>query len=219
MSNVDLKAAKELGIKVCSTPEAPVQAVAELTLGAMLNLLRMIPQMDKDLHEGKWIKRTGSQLEEKTVAIIGFGRIGRCVAKLLSPFKVRIVVVDPFLKEVPDNITSVPLEDALASADIIAIHSSGKDCVMGAREFAMIKKGAFLLNAARGDLIDEKTLITALKDGSVAGAWLDTFNQEPYNGPLREYPQVILTPHVGSYTKECRSRMEMEAVENLIQAF
>jgi len=217
LSNVDLIAAKELGIKVCSTPNAPVGAVAELTLGAMLNLLRMIQQMDRDLHEGKWVKRIGSQLEGKTVVIIGFGRIGRRVASLLFSFKTKILAVDPYLEESIDLVPLVSLEEALPQADIVTIHCSGGGCVIKDNEFNLVKPGALLLNAARGGLVDEKALTKAIDDGRIAGAWIDTFEEEPYTGPLARYPQVILTPHVGSYTVECRRRMENEAVENLIR--
>ncbi len=219
MSNVDIDAAKKLGIKVRNTPDGPTAAVAELTLGALLSMLRMIPQMDKELHEGKWTKKIGWQLENKTVAIIGFGRIGRRLSSLLAPFNIKIFVVDPYFKEQPDGIILSSLEEALAQADIITLHSSGEDCILGDNEFNIIKQGAFLLNAARGSLIDEGVLISALKDGRIAGAWIDTFKDEPYTGPLAKFPQVILTPHVGSYTLECRKGMEMESVENLIKAF
>lgn len=216
MSNVDMKAAKELDITVLNTPYGPTTAVAELTIGAMLSLIRMISLMDKNLHNGKWTKKIGTQLEGKTVVIVGYGRIGREVASLLFPFKVNLLVVDPFLQKSIDDIPVVPLEKALPKADIITFHSSGEDCILREREFQIIKPGAFVLNAARGGLIDEDALIFALEDGRIQGAWLDTFNQEPYAGPLTRYPHVVLTPHVGSYTRECRKGMEMEAVQNLL---
>lgn len=216
LSNVDLATAKELGIEVYSTPSAPTTAVAELTLGAMLSLLRMISQMDRELHEGKWSKKIGMQLEGKTVVIIGFGRIGQRVATLLAPFRTRILAVDPFLPEPAEDVPLMSLEDALPQADIITLHCSGETCVLGEKELALLKPGVFLLNAARSGLIDESALLKTLDEGRIRGAWLDTFEQEPYTGPLTKYPQVILTPHVGSYTVECRRQMEAEAVENLI---
>jgi len=219
LSNVDLVAAKDLGIKVCYTPFGPTTAVAELTIGAMLSLIRMIPQMDYALHRGEWSKKIGFQLEGKTVAIIGFGRIGRRVAELLLPFKVKIIVVDSFLKETVDGYEILPLDEALPQADIITIHSSGEECILNTREFSLMETGVFLLNAARGGLISEEALLEALREGKVAGAWLDTFTNEPYSGSLCQYQNVILTPHIGSYTYECRRQMETEAVENLIKAF
>lgn len=219
LSNVDMPAAQGLGIKVYSTPDAPTQAVAELTFACLLNLLRKISPMDQDLHQGKWNKQIGSQLEGKTVVIIGLGRIGRRVAQLLEPFHVRIIGVDPCPRDVTGWFELLTLKEALPLADIITLHCSGEECLLLEMEFALMKRGTFILNAARGGLIYEKALIKAIGEGIVAGAWLDTFGEEPYKGELTRYPQVLLTPHVGSYTRECRLQMELQAVENLIEAF
>lgn len=218
LSNVDLAAAKKLGIIVCSTPDAPVNSVAELTLAAMLSLLRAVPVMDNELHKGRWVKRIGLLLEGKTVVIIGFGRIGKRLSELLAPFKVRILVVDPIIKHSDADVTTLSLEKALSEADIISIHSSGNGCIIGKNELRNIKNGAFILNAARGGAVNEDALVEALEEKRIRGVWLDVFEEEPYTGPLIKYPQVMLTPHVGSYTVECRKRMEMEAVKNLIKA-
>jgi D-3-phosphoglycerate dehydrogenase / 2-oxoglutarate reductase len=219
ISNVDLKAAEELGIAVCSTPNGPTEAVAELTIGALLGLLRMIPQMDRALHDGRWDKRIGTQLAGKTVALIGYGRIGRRVAELLAPFRVRILVVDPFLEQAGlAGIELMPLDEALPLADIVTLHSSGETCLLGPREFGLIKQGAFLLNVARGGLVAEEALVAALDCGRITGAWFDTFGTEPYSGALCGRTDVVLTPHVGSYTVECRQEMENEAVDNLLAA-
>lgn len=215
LSNVDLPAAYELGIKVCSTPNGPTAAVAELTIGALLGLLRMIPVMDNALHNGKWSKKIGVQLEGKSVAIIGFGRIGRRVSELLKPFNVRLLVVDP---SPVTGVVTVSLKEALTEADIVTLHSSGEDCIIGENEISIMKPGVFILNVARGGLISEYALIKALESGKVAGAWLDTFKEEPYSGPLCRFPNVVLTPHVGSYTLECRKQMEMDAVSNLLNS-
>lgn len=219
MSNVDLKAAKELDIKVCCTPSGPTTAVAELTVAALLNLLRSVHIMNDDLHRGKWTKITGNQLEGKTVAVIGFGRIGRKVAALFAPFGVKIMAVDT---NAPDKIADVrfcSLKEALSEADIISIHVSGADEIIGSNEFKLIKQGAFLLNASRGEVINENDLIQALDSGRIKGAWLDVFVDEPYSGRLQQYSQVLLTPHVGSYTVEGRAQMEMDTVNNLISSF
>ena len=218
LSNIDLKAAEELGIKVCFTPAGPTTAVAELTVGTMLILVRMVLQMDRDLHRNKWNKRMGFQLEGKTVAIIGFGRIGKKVADLLQSFRVNIIVVDPYIEKDSVDYPVLPLMDALPKADIVTIHTSGEDCIFSKREFSALKRGAYLLNAARGGLISESSLIEALDNGRLAGAWIDTFEPEPYSGRLTDYRNVVLTPHAGSYTMECRSQMEGEAVENLLNA-
>src|SRR3989338_3141458 len=168
MSNVDLEAAKKLGIKVFSTPGAPTASVAELTVGALLSMMRMIPQMDRDLHDGKWVKRVGVQLKGKVAAIIGFGRIGKLVAKILKSFEAEVLAVDPLLHSVTDSIPLVSLEEALPRADIITIHCSGDNCILGSKEFKIMKGGVYLLNSARGNVIDEYALIEALKQKKVA---------------------------------------------------
>ena len=219
MSNVDLEEAKQLDIKVCYTPYGPTTAVAEVTVGAILNLLRSICSMNNNLHNRKWVKETGLQLEGKTVVVVGFGRIGRKVASLLKAFNAKVIAVDPSINSEIEGVKVKQLEAALPEADIITIHSSGEDKIIGSKEFRLMKKGTFLLNAARGSIIDEEALIQALKEEKVKGAWIDTFINEPYSGALMEFTQVILTPHIGSYTFECRRSMEMEAVTNLISAF
>ena len=219
MSNVDQDAAAELGVGVFSTPYGPTSAVAELTLGAMLNLLRMLSVMDKDLHSGEWNKQIGYQLEGKTVAIIGYGKIGRRLGELLVPFKAKIIAVDPMLTVAGPGVTITSLNEALRSSDIITLHLSGEKEIIGPVEFEMIKKGGYLLNTARGGLINEDALAEALEKKTIGGAWLDTFSREPYQGPLKEFSNVILTPHVGSYTRECRLSMEMESVDNVLKFY
>lgn len=219
LSNVDLEFCKEQGITVCSTPNGPTEAVAELTLGALLGMLRMIPQMNSELHQGKWEKRIGTQLQGKTVAVVGYGRIGRRVAELLRPFGVRLIAVDP--KTDVSSLTDerfLPLQEALPLADVVTLHSSGEACLLGEKEIALMKQGVFILNVARGGVVSEDALADGVRGGKIAGAWLDTFVKEPYRGVFENLPQVILTPHVGSYTTECRVSMEKEAVENFLKA-
>ena len=218
LSNVDPDAARELGIVVRSTPDAPTTAVAELTIGAMVALLRGIAAMNAELHAGRWSRTMGTQIEGKTVAVVGFGRIGRRVARLLIAFGARVLAVDPCLDEVEPPIERATLEAALPIADVLALHATGGQTILGKPELQRLKRGAFVLNGGRGELIDEDALCNALDEGQVAGAWIDAFRDEPYTGPLTRYPQVLLTPHVGSLTAECRRRMEFEAVENLLEA-
>jgi len=210
LSNIDLAAAKELGIIIKNTPQGPVTAVAELTVGCLLSLLRHVLQMDADLHQKKWTKMMGKQLSDMQVAVIGYGNIGKKVGALLSAFGAKVLPVDPQLPN------SVDLGSALKQADVVSLHCSGEACLLGKDQINLMKKGAYLLNAARGSLVDEAALVEALKKGQIAGAWIDAFQQEPYAGPLTQFTQVILTPHVGSYTLECRRQMEMESVDNLI---
>lgn len=219
LANVDLDAAKNLGIDICYTPYGPTKAVAELTLATLLSLIRFIPQMDSSLHNGEWNKKIGFQLDGKIIVIIGYGRIGRQFAEYLVPFNNKIIIVDPFIDKYEVDYEVMSLNDAITKADIISMHLSGEECLIGEKEIASMKDGVFLLNAARGGIISESALISSLKSGKIAGAWIDTFEKEPYSGPLSNFDNVILTPHVGSYTLECRKQMETEAVENLINSF
>jgi len=218
MSNVDLKAATERGVRVYNTPFGPTRAVAEMTVGCLLALMRQAPVMDRALRVGRWDKRVGRQLHGMRVLIVGYGRIGRLVGELLQPFGVELMVSDPLFVAPPaGHPRSVELNTALPEADVITLHASGDGCLLGAADFGRMKDGVFVLNAARGGLIDESALCQALDAGKVAGAWLDTFAEEPYAGRLTKYEQVLLTPHVASYTEEGRRQMELEAVNNLIE--
>jgi D-3-phosphoglycerate dehydrogenase len=220
MTNVDLQAAKELNISVFNTPDGPTSAVAELVVGALVSLLRWIPPSSQALHDRTWVRKMGGQIGGKTIAIIGFGRIGRRVAELLAPFRAKLIAVDPFLvKSETPFCALLPMEEALPQADIITIHTSGDECIFDEAVFSRVKRGAFILNAARGNTVSEKALVAAIDKGIIAGAWLDTFEKEPYDGPLCNYENVILTPHIGSYTAECRLQMENEAVNNLLNFF
>jgi len=216
LGNIDLPKAREMGIRVYSTPDAPTTAVAELTVGALITLLRKVPQMDRGMHDGKWEKRSGPQLEGKTITLIGLGRIGRKVAEYLRPFGVRLLGVDPALQGTVEGIPIVSLGQALAESDIVSIHASGTAEILGAEELAAAKPGVYVTNAGRGGLINERALCDALDSGKVAGAWLDAFSEEPYDGPLTSYSQVLLTPHVGYSSDEARRRMEREAANNLL---
>ncbi len=217
MSNIDLAAAKEFGIRVYSTPYGPTRAVAELTIGCLMALLRQVPQMNDALHAGRWDKRVGRQLHGMTAVLVGFGRIGRMVGELLHALGVEILVCDPAYEHDVAYAKPVTLADALPMVDILSLHCGGETQMIGEHELSRVKVGAYLLNAARGGLIDEAALCRALDTGRLAGAWIDTFVQEPYQGPLARYPQVMLTPHVGSYTREGRLQMEIDAVHNLLQ--
>ena len=213
MDSVDIDAAHDLGIKVFNTPDAPTLAVAELTVGMMLTIPRQVKAMDASLHQRKWDKRIGMQLQGKTLAIIGFGRIGRKLSELLKPFDMRLQIFDPYLQE--SGFCS-SLQEALSGADIVTLHASGNKVIFGSEEFKLMNPGVFVLNASRGTLIDENALVDALKNDIVAGAWLDTFPVEPYEGILCDFEQVIMTPHATSYSVQCRLAMETESVKNLL---
>ena len=217
VENVDLKKAKQLNIKVLNTPEAPTVAVAELTIGLILNLLRKVNLMDKNIRGGIWKKEMGSLLAGKRVGIIGFGRIGRKVSEFLKPFRCEVRYSDPYVKDGEGGARRLSLSQLLKWADIISIHAAGNQPLLRKKEFAVMKKGAWLINVSRGELVDEKALFTALKAARLSGAALDVFCREPYTGPLAKLDNVILTPHVGSYAIEARVQMELEAARNLLE--
>ena len=216
VENVDHAAAKRLGIKVFSTPNAPTVAVAELTIGALICLLRRIAQMDRVMHDGGWEKLSGPQVRDKTIAVVGLGRIGLQVSSYLRALGARVIGVDPVRRGDVDGIPIVPLAEALSRADVVSLHASGSAEILGAQEFRQLRHGAYVLNTGRGGLVNETALRLALDEGRVAGAWLDAFAEEPYKGPLKNYRQVLLTPHVGYSSDESRRQMEVEAADNLL---
>ena len=218
LSNVDLNVAKELNITVYNTPEGPTQSVAELTVGCLLTLIRDVPRVNNLMHTGKWEKATGHLLKDMNVLLIGYGRIGKTVARILDAIGAKILVFDPFVsgENIPVNFTKVDLDGGIKIADVITLHSSGEDLILGQKEFNLMKRGVYILNVARGGLIDEDALENSLISGQIVGAWLDTFQEEPYKGNFSKMKQVILTPHIGSYSIEGRKKMELDSVNNLL---
>ena len=219
VDNVDFLAAADYGVKVSNTPDGPTRAVAELTVTCMLTLSRQLLQMNADMHQRNWNKVISTGLSDTPVLFIGYGRIGKAVSELLKPFGPRIIVYDPYIskEEIPESVNMVTLEQGLTQAQIITLHAGGNNCILGDAEFSKMQQGTILLNSARAELIDEKAITRALKDNILAGAWFDAFWEEPYKGELLDFPNVILTPHVGTYTRQCRSSMETEAVKNLLR--
>lgn len=217
MDNVDLEAAKRLGIEVFNTPDAPTVAVAELTVGLVLGLLRKITSSDVLVKRGKWEKLSGNLLRDKKIGIIGFGRIGKKVAELLKPFGCKIAYSDPVVQDKKKETPRLSIDELVRWADIISLHASAKDMILDERMIRSMKRGSWLINVSRGGLIDEKALCDTLRSGHIAGAALDVFEHEPYKGGLAGLDNVILTPHIGSYAKEARIDMEKEAVNNLLK--
>jgi len=221
LDNVDLDAAIRCGIRVVNTPDAPVASVAELTLALMLACLRQLPEADRQMRAGAWPRLEGGLLGARTVGLIGCGRIGRRVAALCSAFGAQVLVYDPAVMELPAMTERVDLDTLLARADLVSLHAPalpGLTPLIGAAALARLPRGAIVINTARGSLIDLTALAQALDDGHIAAAGLDTFEPEPYHGQLCAYPQVVLSPHLGSAARETRRRMEQEAAANLAAA-
>uniref|UniRef100_UPI0040486C8F phosphoglycerate dehydrogenase n=2 Tax=Roseivirga sp. TaxID=1964215 RepID=UPI0040486C8F len=225
MDNVDFEAAKRQSIQVENTPSAHVDGVAELTLGGILSCLRGIANTHANIINGVWEKPMGGLLKGKTVGIIGLGRVGCRLVELLSPFKVKVLAFDvhqntDFAKN--NGVSFVSMDELVAASDIISIHTpftpEAKHMV-NADFFAMAKKTLSLVNASRGGLVDEAALFEFLNSNPSASAYLDTFEKEPYHGPLCQLKNCTLTPHIGSYASEVRMNMEMEAAQNVINFF
>jgi D-3-phosphoglycerate dehydrogenase len=218
LDTVDLAAAEARGIEIFNTPEPPAQAVAELTIGHILGMLRNISRVDRAIRSGEWKGQFGQLLAGKTVGVVGFGRIGRKVTDLLVPFGVNVIAHDPITSNAP-GVRFVDLSTLLATSDIVTLHvpyTMDNHHMIGGKEMASMKKGAFLVNIARGGLIDEDALRSSLVSGHLAGAALDCFEVEPYAGPLKDLNNVVMTAHMGTYATETRGQMEREAAGHLV---
>jgi D-3-phosphoglycerate dehydrogenase len=222
VDSIDLAEAKRRNITVLNTPDEPVIAVAELALTMILALLRQLPKVNSLTHARQWQRVPGNLLKGKTLGVIGLGKIGQRVVELAKPFGVTVIAVEPN----PDrdwlngkDVEILELPELLARADIVSIHaarSKENRLVLGAPELGQMKPGAWLINMARGDMVDDAALNAALDSGHLSGAGLDVFPQEPYTGPLCDNERVIMTPHQATLTIETRVAMETLAVENLL---
>lgn len=218
LDSVDLLAASRLGIDVFNTPDAPTQAVAELTIAHMLNSLRHISTTDSNMRSGKWTPTMGSLLATKTVGLIGVGRIGSAVAKLAQAFGARVIGFDPVVNS-HNSVELLSLDEVLNQSDIVSLHVPINDQthhIVNASAISRMKPGSIVVNVSRGGLIDESALHDALKSQHLSGAALDCFEDEPYSGPLLQIPGVHVTAHMGSYARETRDLMEVEASTNLV---
>jgi len=223
LDNIDVEYAREKGIEVRNTPRASTDSVAELALAHMLALARSLPQATISLREGKWEKKAfkGIELSGKTLGVIGIGRIGQAVARRALCLGMRVIAFDKFVKESPlPEVRMVSLEELLREADFITLHVPADPAgpVIGQREIALMKDGAYLINCARGGVVDEAALLSALNSGKLAGAGLDVFEEEPpQNMELLRHPKVSLTPHIGAQTKEAQARVGDEVVDILLE--
>lgn len=224
LDGVDLLAAERRGIKVSYTPDAPAPAVAELTIGLMLSLLRSLHVANAQLHRGEWHRHFGRRIPDVTIGIIGTGRIGGRVLRRLSAFGTpRILVNDthPDLGVAPNlKLEWVDKETIYREADVISLHVplTGQTKNMIQREqLLQMKQDAVVINTARGGIINEQDLAAVLSAGHLSGAAVDVFNQEPYAGELAQIDRCLLTSHMGSMSIDCRTRMEIEATEEAIR--
>ena len=229
LDNVDVAAAEAKGIVVVNTPEAPTIAVAELTMGLLLSLVRAIPRADAAMKGGKWIKGEleGTELRGKTLGIIGFGRIGYQVARRAKAFDMSVLVydvaIDRTMKYVHElQATATALDALLRQSDFITIHVPllpETRNLIDVGQFEIMKKGAYIINTSRGGIVNEKSLADALRSGRIAGAALDVFETEPpQEWDLAEIPSTVTTPHIGAQTEESQRDSALLVADKIIAA-
>src|SRR5439155_21026446 len=227
VDNVDVETATRRGIVVANAPESTVVSAAEHTIGLLVALSRNIPQAHAALKEGRWERGRygGIELDGKTLGVLGFGRIGQQVARRALGLGMRVVAYDPFVA--PERFRELGVErvespeDVYAAADFVTLHLPLNDETRGsvnADAFARMRDGVRLVNAARGELIDEAAVVHALRGGKVAAAALDVFSAEPYSGPLLGLDNVVVTPHLAASTEEAQDRAGVIVAEQVAAA-
>ena len=225
LDNIDVKYAQANGIKVMNTPNASSISVAELTIGQLFVLARFINTENVTMRDGKWEKKKykGTEINGKTLGLIGFGRIAKEVAKRAELFGMNVIYTD-IMGEAQgfNNYKFCDMEEVLENADFLSLHipfDKNKGAVITEKEINKMKKGAYLINCARGGLVDEKDLLKALDEGKLSAAAIDVYEQEPtLNLDLVNHPRVSPTPHIGASTVEAQERIGDEIV-NVIQDF
>jgi len=225
IDNIDCKIAEERKIKILNTPNVVVQPVAEMVIAMAFDLLRLLTLNTNNMRSGKWEKKAGHLLQGRKVGIVGLGRIGKRVAELFKALGAIVYGFDIY----PDqnwlttaSIELLPIEELFKIVDIVSFHvsiSNDNPFIMNKKYLDLMKPGSLLINTSRGSVIDEADLFSALKSNHLAGAGLDVFSKEPYDGELTTLQHVVITPHVSTLTQESRAQMEIEATENIINFF
>jgi len=223
--HIDTEAAANQGVIIANCPNANDQAVADLTIGLMIAIARQIPIAEMEMRNHIWKRYMGRELWRKTLGIIGLGHIGRDVAKRARGFDMNVVAYDPYVDPMLATTFGVHLTsfgEVLAAADFLSLHTDLNEAtrdMIGTEEFKAMKSGAYLINTARGGLVDEAALYQALSKKQIAGAALDVFvNEPPWDCPLLELENLIVTPHIGAHTQEAIERVGVLAAQNVVQA-
>jgi D-3-phosphoglycerate dehydrogenase len=224
LDSVDLLAAERRGIQVSYTPDAPAPAVAELTIGLMLTVLRHIHIANSQMHQDKWRRYFGRRIPEITIGIIGAGRIGGRVIRMLTAFGAPCILVNdlhPSL-HVADNLELewVDKDTIYREADLISLHvplTTNTKNMVRYEQLKAMKPDAIVINTSRGGIINEQDLARILREGHLSGAAVDVFEQEPYAGELAKIERCLLTSHMGSMSVDCRTKMEIEATEEAVR--
>ncbi|QWD64367.1 phosphoglycerate dehydrogenase [Polynucleobacter sp. MWH-UH2A] len=230
LDGLDLLEAERRKIKISYTPDAPAPAVAELTVGLILSLLRSIHLANTQMHEGGWTRYFGRRISEVTIGIIGYGRIGKGVLNCLSGFSghaglnVLVNDINPINYHSSGglNLVCASKEEIYAKSDVITLHvplTSMTLNMIGRSQLLKMKPDAVLINTSRGGIVNEHDLAEVLLSGHLTGAAIDVFEHEPYEGPLSKIDNCLLTAHMGSMSVDCRARMEIEATGEVIRFF
>ena len=221
VDNIDLVAAKENGITVKNTPNASSNSVAELAIAHMFAVARFVNISNVTMRNGEWNKKKykGTEINGKTLGIVGMGRIGRSLAKKATALGMKVIYTDLFGEQENLKYKFVSLESLLKSSDFVSLHvpyDKTKGSLIGRDELALMKDGSYLINCARGKVVEEAALLEALNSGKIAGAGIDVFEEEPTkNEELINHPNVSVTPHIGASTKEAQTRIGEEVVDTL----
>jgi len=225
LDSVDLAAARRLGVPVTYTPDAPSDAVADLTIGLMLSCLRQIHTANEKMHRGEWHRHFGRRLGTLTVGLVGLGRIGSRVARRLSGFEPAGLLGFDLLGrdqlDIPGSVELADFDRLVRESDVVSIHVPLTGATRGMFDASLLrsmKVGSVLINTARGGIVNEHDLLDALQHGHLSAAALDVFENEPYRGPLEFEPRALLTSHMGSMSVDSRVRMEIEAAEEVVRA-
>ncbi|KKM12851.1 hypothetical protein LCGC14_1719740 [marine sediment metagenome] len=219
--NIDLDVCKERGIRVTYTPEAPSDAVADLTVAQIINLLRGVHLSDKSIRNGKWERILGLLISEVNIGVLGVGRIGSRVVERLKPFFPKnIFTCDIHPNEYIEGVIWENKDDLFKKSDLVTIHiplSERNRHYVSLNEMGMMKRGSYLINTSRGAILNEEDLVVCLENKHLAGAALDVFEKEPYDGILKKFDNIIFTAHIGASAKRSRFLMEKRAAEDCIR--
>jgi len=226
--NIDVQAATRAGVVVMNTPFGNIRSAAEHAIGLLFSLARHVPAADASMRGGKWEKKkfTGVELQQKTLVIVGLGKVGQIVARVALAIPMRVIVNDPFIpaeraREL--RVELAELDELLRTSDFVSIHAPLNEHtrgMIGEKELRSMRKTAMLVNCARGGIVVEEALLRALKEGWIAAAAVDVFEQEPLGeSELRGLPNVVLTPHLGASTREAQEKVAEDIARQFVEFF
>lgn len=225
IDNIDASAARERGITVINMPGINATAVAELVLGFMIALTRTVPYYHREVVQGRFDRddcATRHELRHYRLGVVGLGQVGSRVARLARAFEMEVVAYDPYLSDFPNAVPVGSLDELLAQADILTLHvplTEETRKMVGARELGILRRGSYVINAARGEVLDQQAALEALAAGHLAGMALDVFDPEPPVAPLPDDPRLILTPHVAGCSHEVKSSVGAKLFAKIVEFY